>query len=278
MGWRKRAGGLPVSLRVPAGVSAGLLAILSIPLAAGPAEAGAWLQRKGEGLAIVTTLADRADQRFDAGGERIDDGYFYKDETAVYAEYGITARLTAVARLAWQSVERRQGAVHDAAQGLSASELGLRAGVWQDAGRIATLQVTALLPGAGENVSNQPLGAGGEAWEIRALWGQSFGRGRFADIQLAHRWRAEPDLDEVRLDISAGWRPAPRWQIIVQSLSVWSAEAAGPTRPAFSQHKLQLSLGREIAGMEYHAGVYFTPAGRNTLDERAVFLSVWRRF
>ena len=61
---------------------------------------------------------------------------------------------------------------------------------------------------------------------------------------------------------------------------MWSSNAKpyGRGSWAFSQHKLQLSLGREIAGMEYHAGVYFTPAGRNTLDERAIFLSVWRRF
>ena len=242
--------------------AAGLLAIIAVVFAAGPAHAGAWLQRKGEGLAIVTTLADRADQRFDAGGDRIDDGYFYKDEMAVYAEYGITARLTAVARLAWQSVERRQGAIHDAARGLSASEVGLRAGVWQDAGRIATVQVTALLPGAGENVSNQPLGAGGEAWDVRVLWGQSFGNDRFADIQLAHRWRAEPDLDEVRLDISAGWRPAPRWHVIVQSLSVWNAEPASPVRrPSANTNCSSRSVGKSPAWNTMPASTSRPPAG-----------------
>ena len=246
--------------------------------AGSPAQAGAWLQEKGEGLLIVTTLLDRADRRYGPDGARVDDGYFHKDETSAYLEYGVTARLTGVARLAWQSVDRRQGESVDTASGLAASELGLRAGLWRSARQVATLQVMALVPGAGENVSNRPLGEGGSAWEVRGLWGRSLGGSQFADIQLAHRWREAPDLDEVRLDATWGWRPAPRWQVLAQSFSVWNVEAERPGRPDFNQHKLQLSIGREIAGTQYHAGVFATPAGRNTLDERAVFLSVWRRF
>jgi len=246
--------------------------------AGSPAQAGAWLQEKGEGLLIVTTLLDRADSRYGPDGAPVDDGYFHKDETSAYLEYGVTARLTGVARLAWQSVDRRRGASLDTASGLAASELGLRAGLWRSRRQVATLQVMALVPGVGENVSNRPLGEGGRAWEVRGLWGRSYGVSQFADIQLAHRWREAPDLDEVRLDVTWGWRPAPRWQVLAQGFSVWSVEAERPGRPDFNQHKLQLSIGREIAGTEYHAGVFATPAGRNTLDERAVFLSVWRRF
>lgn len=208
----------------------------------------------------------------------MDDGYFHKTETAAYLEYGLTARLTGVARIAWQQVEQRRGASFDAASGLAASELGLRAGLWTRKADVVSLQVTALVPGAGENVSNRPLGSGSGAWELRGLWGRSLGPGRFVDVQLAHRWRAAPDLDEVRLDLTWGWQPAARWRVLAQAFSVWSVGDERPGRPDFDQHKLQVSVGRAIAGLEYHAGVFVTPAGRNTLDERAVFVSVWRRF
>lgn len=245
---------------------------------AAPARAGAWPQKPGEGVLIVTTLADRADTAFGPDGATVDEGYFHKDETAAYVEYGLDGRHTLLARLAWQSVRRLNGPVHDEATGLAASEIGLRRTLWRDGGRIGSAQFTALIPGQGENVSNQPLGDGDPAWEIRALFGQGLGARQFADVQLAHRWRGERDLDELRLDLTWGWQPAERWRVLAQSFSVWSVEAARPGAPEFEQHKLQLSIGREFRGAEYHAGIVLTPAGRNTIDERGIFLSVWRRF
>ncbi len=247
-------------------------------LLAPPASAGAWPQNKGKGLIIITTLFDRADQGFGPDGEIVDDGYFYKDETAVYLEYGLTADTTLVSRLAWQSVERRQGASLDDAQGLAASELGLRRRLWTSGQDTVSGQLAVLLPGAGENVSNQPLGSGETAWELRGLWGHRFGTATFMDLQLAHRWRGGDDLDEARLDLTWGWQPGDRWQVLAQSFSVWSVEADRPGRPEFEQHKLQLSAGRQWGAAEYHVGIAATPAGRNVINERMLFFSVWRRF
>lgn len=247
-------------------------------VATAPADAGAWPQEKGEGLLVITTLMDRADQGFGPDGETVDDGYFYKDETAAYLEYGLTARTTWVSRVAWQSVERRQGSRVDAARGLSASELALRHQVWSDGPDTLSFQAGVLLPGSGENVSNQPLGSGETAWEARALWGRRLSPSQFADVQLSHRWRGGEDLNEARLDLTWGWQPAERWQVLAQSFSVWSVEAARPGRPEFQQHKLQVSVGRQWGDVEYHLGIAATPAGRNVINERMAFLSVWRRF
>ena len=68
--------------------------------------------------------------------------------------------------------------------------------VWSSGEDILSGQVSVLLPGSGENVSNQPLGSGETAWEVRGLWGHHFGAGQFADLQLAHRWRGGEDLNE----------------------------------------------------------------------------------
>jgi len=227
---------------------------------------------------ITTTLFDRADMSFDDAGQRRDDGYFYKDELALYLEYGLTDRITLVSRAAWQTVERRNGPDFDSAQGLAATEIGLRGALHADARQVISLQAMVMLPGEGENISNQPLGDGGNAWEVRALWGRNLSRELFADAQLAYRQREGVYADEARLDLTLGWQPARRWLVLAQTFSVASLDAARPGARPFEQHKLQLSVGREIGAVEYHLGAAVTPAGRNTIEERALFLSVWRRF
>ena len=254
---------------ITAGLAAGVAA---------PAHAGAWPQKKGEGLTIVTTLADRADRARGDDRQIVEDGYFYKDEVSLYAEYGVSQRLTAIARVAWQDVRRRDGPDFDSATGLSASEVGLRWAVRQDANAVYSLQATALIPGQGENVSNRPLGDGGQAWEVRALWGHAFGETVFTDAQLAYRWRDAENLDELRLDATFGWRPRENWLLLGQAFAVTSAEAGRAGRADFDQLKLQISAGRQLGAVEYHIGAFVTPTGRNTIEERAVFLSVWRRF
>ncbi|WP_323763116.1 hypothetical protein [Maricaulis sp.] len=245
---------------------------------AAPAEAGAWPQRRGEGLLIVTSLVDRADHAYDGNRDSVDDGYFHKDETSAYVEYGLSNVDTLVARLAWQDVRRLRGASHDEAQGLSASEVGWRRVVWRSDRSLVAGQLTALIPGQGENVSNQAFGSGEMAAEIRALAGRSFGDRVFVEGQLAWRWRDGDELDEARLDLTAGWRPADRWQVMAQSFSVWSAERDHPGARSFDQHKLQVSVSRRIGRQTYQLGASITPTGRNAIDQRAVFLAVWRRF
>ncbi|MFY0637790.1 hypothetical protein [Maricaulis maris] len=227
---------------------------------------------------ILTTLIDRAETSFDASGQPVDDGYFHKDETAAYLEYGVTHRDTLVARLAWQDVRRLRGPSLDSAQGLSASEIGWRREVWRGSRAIASLQLTALIPGQGENVSNQAFGTGEMAAEVRALAGRSLGDHVFLEAQSAWRWRDGAYLDEARLDLTAGWGFAERWQVLAQSFSVWSAETARPGAPDFEQHKLQVSISRDIGRQTVQVGASITPAGRNAIDQEAVFLSVWRRF
>ncbi|WP_300529403.1 hypothetical protein [Maricaulis sp.] len=227
---------------------------------------------------ITTALYDRADGFWDAERERQDDGYFYKDEFALYAEFGLTDQLTLIGRAAWQTVEQVSEDGYDSAQGLAASELGVRRLFWSGERDVVSLQAGMLIPGPGENVSNQPLGEGERAYELRALWGRSLAQNRFWDIQLAHRWRGGRDLDEARLDLTFGFQARPRWQVLAQTFSVWSVEPARAGAPEFDQHKLQLSLRRPWGEVDVQVGGFLTPAGRNSLDERAVFLSVWRRF
>lgn len=256
-------------------MSAGLLAAV---VTAGPSDAGAWPRDKGEGLVILTSLVDRADGFFDAEGNRQSGGYFHKDELAAYIEYGATDRVTLVGRFAWQTVEQLSGGQMDSATGFSASELGVRIQAWQAERWRISAQVSYFLPGEGENVTNQPLGQGDGAVDLRVLAGRSLPRDGFLDIQLAHRQRDGAFLDEWRMDASLGLTITSHWQGMAQVYSVWSAERAQPGLPEFDQHKIQLSVLRQVGELEYQFGLIFTPSGRNALDERAAVLSIWRRF
>lgn len=150
--------------------------------------------------------------------------------------------------------------------------------VWGHGDWVVSGQLSYFVPGEGENVTNQPLGQGEGAFDLRLLAGRALPRDGFLDVQIAHRSRDGHYLDEWRLDTSFGFALSERWDAMVQSYSVWSAEAMRPGLPEFDQHKLQLSVLRDAGAVQYQFGLSFTPSGRNALDERAAVLAVWRRF
>ncbi len=247
-------------------------------LAAAPAAAGAWLQERGEGLLILTQLLDRAEGYFDQDGVRQAEGFFYKDEVAAYVEYGLSDDYTLVTRLAWQSVEQSFGGAYDQASGLAASELAVRRALWRRNNEILSAQLGLFLPGEGENIANQPLGDGDLSGEVRLLAGRGFSSGGFSELQLAYRQRGGRYLDEWRLDAGIGAPVRENLMAMVSAYSVWSAEAARPGVPEFQQTKIQMSAVIGWGDLDVEIGGFFTPTGESALDERALFLSVWRRF
>jgi len=75
-------------------------------LAATPALAGAWVQPKGRAQVIVKAEAMEADSGFDpAGDERPLPAPQQDDALSVFAEYGLTDRLTLQLKGEWQSGE-----------------------------------------------------------------------------------------------------------------------------------------------------------------------------
>lgn len=240
--------------------------------------AGAWPLDKGEGLIITTALMDRATSWYDDASDLREGGDYRKLESAFFIEYGLTSRFTLVGRLAWQDVTRIDAGLIDSASGFASSEIGLRYAAWRRAGTVVSMQGVILLPGEAENIADLPLGEGGPGGELRVLAGYSTSRDRFLDAQLAYRWREMPDPDEVRLDLTAGWRPRDRLLLMAQSFSTWSTGDIVPGRRQFAQHKLQVSAAWEFESGTLQAGLIATPAGRNAIAEEAVLISWWRRF
>ncbi|MEE2527185.1 hypothetical protein V0U79_12480 [Hyphobacterium sp. HN65] len=229
-------------------------------------------------MIISGLLLSGADYLIDADGDRQAGLYFSKYESSIHAEYGLTSRWTVVLQLAVQQISQDNNGAADTASGLSASRIGLQARVWQHDRWVVSVQGSAVIPGGGENVADRPLGDGANGVEIRALAGRSISNAGFADIQYGYTLRSDDYPSEQRLDLTAGWRLADRYSVMLQSFNTISGADRQRNNRSFSQHKLQLSAGIRIRNGELVVGAFTTIHGRNSIDESGWTVSWWRRF
>jgi hypothetical protein len=67
--------------------------------------------------------------------------------------------------------------------------------------------------------------------------------------------------------------------VMAQNFNRIAGAGAIAAYPSFESHKLQFSWVRRMSRHFYlQSGAFFSPAGRNALDERGAVLSVWTRF
>ena len=89
-------------------VAAAGLVCLTAACAAGVARAGPWTRPAGEGLAIIKYEDMAADQGFDPDGSLADLPAERRERSVgVFAEYGLTERLTVQFKGDWQQGEDR---------------------------------------------------------------------------------------------------------------------------------------------------------------------------
>lgn len=252
-------------------LAAGLATGLSL-VAVGDAWAGAWAREPGETLVIRTVMYDELRL---PGGEKL-----RKDEIAVYAEHGVSDRLTLVGRVALQHI-RRPGDGRDdegfALRNLSGSELALRWSLYDYGRWAASVQGLITVQGPGENWNNAPFGQGGGDVEARLLAGRAVGETHFVEAQLAYRRRTDTVGDEVRFDVAAGFGFFDRFMITGQSHLIWSPGPDGGQ--PFASHRLRASIRYDIsARTSLEFGALGTLSASRMASERALLVSLWRRF
>ncbi len=164
-----------------AGLGLGLLA-----LAAGRAEAGAWIAPEG-GQAIQTEVLGARDEAPVL-------------ESQLYLEAPVAERVSLVARPWIENGET----VGD--EGWRAEvEGGVKAALLRTSNAAVAVQASAVWR------SDPDLGCGEGAGEIRALGGMSFASGRgFLNAETAARVH-DGGCPAGRVDLTLGYRPAPRW-------------------------------------------------------------------
>lgn len=223
-------------------------------------------------------MLSEASSSLDHNGDRQTGLYFSKFESSFYAEYGLTERLTVILQLAGQRVSQDNNGITDTAEGLAASRAGLQAhllalGCWT-----SSVQVSAVIPGGGENVADRPLGDGANGVELRAMAGRSLGTDGFLDLQFARTWRADNYPAETRFDATLGWRIRDNYTLMAQSFLTVADPDISRNRREFTQHKVQFSAGRSFGDSRLMLGVFTTVSGRNAIDETGLVASWWRSF
>lgn len=250
-----------------------LLAAL-IALVPGFGWASAWTQPPGAGFAAVTVAFTEAARRFDRDGDLVPDPGFSKWESRAYGEYGLAEGLTAVGQVTLQ--RKTLGAGGGARTGLEFAEAGLRGRLGQVAGGPVSVQGLLRLPGAWGSSDPAAQGATDPEADLRLLAGRSWaawGAEGWADLQGAYRIRFGSEPDELRADLTLGWRATEALSLIGQGFATRAVEGRG------ADLKLQLSAVRALApGWSVQVGAGAAVWGRDAAREVTGFAAVWRRF
>jgi len=248
---------------------------MAFAVVAGPAVAGPWTQPKGEGQWIVKYEDMRADRGFGPDGALADLPGERRDTVlGLFAEYGLTDRLTVQFKGDWQSGE---DAFVDY-QGRGPVEIGVTWQVWRDARSAASLYAGYADGGEGRNAGYAPPGVGDSDWEVRASVGRSFGgAGRwgpgdsFIDLQAARRMR-QGLPDETRIDATAGAHLSEDWMVLAQAFG-GQADDGGPRWLS-----VEASIVRDLGDWSVQAGWRQAVAGRETPESGGPVVALWRRF
>ncbi|MGA0545890.1 hypothetical protein ACO2Q1_11490 [Brevundimonas sp. VNH65] len=254
--------------------------IIGVGLLAADARAGAWVQPRGKGQAILKLEQMRADQGYGPSGEAVVLPAPRRDTSAgVFAEYGLTERLTLQLKGDWQ--QGRDFFVDY--EGRGPVEVGL---TWQVA-RTDKWAVSVYggyaQGGEGRNAGYAAPGQGDQDWEARASVGRSFsggdGRfaasGRFLELQTARRFR-QGLPDETRIDLTWGSHYGPDWMILAQAFAGQADDDQG--RPGARWLAVETSAVRRFGDWSVQAGWRSTVAGRETPVANGPVIAIWRRF
>ena len=267
------------ALLASAAVSLSFFAILFDPAVA---MAGAWTQPKGKAQVIVKYEDMRADEGFDPDGRRVPLLAERTDLSAgVFAEYGITDRLTLQAKGDWQDGEDQFVDY----QGRGPLEVALVWQAWRNDHGAVSVQAGYSSPGEGRNAGYEAPGMGAGDWEVRVSGGWSFSKKNtpkrrrallfadraFVELQLARRVRGGLP-DETRADITMGRHFGDNWMLLNQIY-------AGQTEGGGSRWvQSETSLVRRFGSWSVQAGWRAFAAGRETPAGAGPIVGVWRQF
>ena len=254
---------------------AALAAAMACAAGAAPRQAwaSAWPVPAGDTLAVLKFEGANTGEAFDRKGDRVSIPHLRDDDVALYAEHGLTSKLTFQFQGGYTWGEDQ----FIRYSGMGPTQFGLRYtfGQWGGGRTVASLYVGAIAPGEGRNAEYSLPNQGDWAGEVRLLVGHSWswrGRNLFVEGEAARLVRSQL-ADETRVDLTAGAESGP-WMVLVQSY-----DGQADTRPVSSRWaKVETTLVRRLGPWRLQGGWRQTVAGRNTPAEGGPVLAVWRSF
>jgi hypothetical protein len=259
-------------------ISGGLLAALL----SNSAYAGAYTLPPGEAKVFVSGLITDGERYFDTTGRRQARGRYTKYDTPVFVEYGFREGVTLFGSTGLQKISAEDGGRHER-YGLGRSEVGARIRLLNEGPWIASAQSSVVVAGARAKEGVAAIGETDDQVDVRGQLQRSFEvleMPGFADVEAGYRWRTKAPADEVRLDATVGLRVAPRWLALVHSFNTigagrWSGRYPLRQRIAKLQGALLFDLTER---MQLFGAAFFTPYGRDAMDETGGQLGVGYRF
>ncbi len=171
--------------------------------------AGAWSMEKNK---LYTRLGFNyyySDKEFLSGGGSEDykfDGDFQDYNMSLYAEYGITDKLTAITSLYYKDIKKEDDYTKMDNNGIGDIDLGVKYNIFKGEKGVFSLQGVLKIPEAYDKDDTLALGNGQYDFELRALFGTSLWPiiPGYANFEMGYRWRAEAPADELRYLIEIG--------------------------------------------------------------------------
>lgn len=262
-------------------------------LAAVPAWAGPWLQKRGHGLAIASWRDYRAGERFSLTGAREPlgaGGVFRAKSLHIWTEVGLTERWTGILSGSVQSLRYQDPGYRASTTAPGDIEAGLRRGLRvADSGWQVSAQMLVKAPGYSSHAEPRP-GNGQADLEGSLLTGRSFpvgSRWGFVSLEAGYRKRWGRPGDQYRAEASGGIHWNQRLTLTAQSFAIRRAgalPAASGSRnpliePVFDLYKIQVSaIVRLAPGWSVQTGYGQDFAGRNIGRGRQWIVALWKTF
>ena len=252
---------------------AGLLALVC----ATSVQAGAFLQKPGEGVIIAGGAFTDAVRAYDSIGRLVPVAPWRKFELTTYAEYGVTDWLTAIASPSLFVFRQAPPGRNQAATGVA--EAGARVRLFEWDTSVLSAQAIVRAPLAGQSARPFVDTSRFVQVDLRAAWGRGFDvfdLKAFSDIQIGFRSNGNFG-HEGRIDATFGLWVFDPLLILAQSFTAVTPGRIG--RSFYLSQKIQISavywvtpsLGVQVGGLLGQRGV-------NTGAERGAFSAVWVRF
>jgi hypothetical protein len=257
-----------------------LVASGSLTIATAPAAlAGAWTLPRGQTQIISGVIFSDANSRFDNSGGAVP-AAFQKFLFQSYAEYGLTNRVTLILAPEFAIAKELDATGH----AIRGSDFALKAGArFRIASSFGVLSAEASIKTAGAfdmNVSAH--NDSGYEGEFRLLYGTNFRLfkwGGYFDAEAAERWIAGSRPNETAVDLTAGIKFSPRYQVMVQSFNIVSGGDGRPPYSYYRSHKIEISVVQRLwHGVYLQSGSYYSPLGQNSLVEKGALAALWVRF
>lgn len=260
-----------------------LACLLLLPL---KARGAAWTQGAGQWQVIGSAISSDAQHGYDGQGRAVTPKLFQRMLLQTDMAYGWNDELTLLLRTetAYARIRDNDGPLVTAVD--NAFEAGARYRLVRGLGLLAdddvlSLEATARMAGAFNFAVSSNAAAAGQDGGIRLLYGagfQAFARDGFVNAELGHRWVSHPRPNQTPIDLTVGLWLSPDWMAMAQSFNLIS----GPARLPYQQfriHKMQFSAVWKFSpNFSVQSGLFFSPAGRNALDERGLVVSLWAAF